>query len=169
MRDIRQVIAIDPGNTQSAVLMWNGESVLKSTILPNHEVLSLLREEKHSQTILAIEMVESFGMAVGKEVFETVYWIGRFVQLWDPYRYDRIGRKEIKLHLCQSVRAKDANIRQALIDRFGIVGTKKNRGKLYGVKSHLWSALAVAVTFWDTHHVENHYQAAGACADSQGN
>ena len=34
--------------------------------------------------------------------------------------------KEEKMNLCGSMKAKDSNIRQALIDRFGEVGTKKN-------------------------------------------
>ncbi len=75
--------------------------------------------------------------------------------------YDFSGllkRFDVKLHLCGNARAKDTNIRQALIDRFGgiegkskAVGTKKAPGPLYGCKSHMWAALAVAVTWWDTH------------------
>jgi hypothetical protein len=42
------------------------------------------------------------------------------------------------------MRAKDANIRQALIDKLGAVGTKKAPGPLYGISGHLWAALAVA-------------------------
>jgi len=48
------------------------------------------------------------------------------------------------------MKAKDANIRQALIDKLGPVGTKKSPGPLWGVKSHIWSALAVAVTALET-------------------
>jgi hypothetical protein len=43
------------------------------------------------------------------------------------------------------MRAKDPNVRQALLDKIGPVGTKKNPGPLYGVSGHGWSALAVAV------------------------
>ncbi|WP_230687708.1 hypothetical protein, partial [Streptococcus pneumoniae] len=50
----------------------------------------------------------------------------------------------VKIWLCGTMRAKDANIAQALRDKHGEVGTKKNPGKLYGIKSHLWSALAIA-------------------------
>jgi len=57
-----------------------------------------------------------------------------------------VYRKEVKIYLCGSMKAKDPNIRQALIDRLGDPGTKKNPGPTYGVKSHAWSALAVAVT-----------------------
>jgi hypothetical protein len=61
----------------------------------------------------------------------------------------RVFRKDVKLHLCNSPRAKDANVRQALLDRLGPQGTKKAPGPTYGVKSHEWAALAVAVYGWD--------------------
>jgi len=60
----------------------------------------------------------------------------------------------VKLHLTQTRRAKDANIRQALIDRYGpgkalAVGLKATPGPLYGLTGDCWSALAVAVTAAD--------------------
>jgi hypothetical protein len=52
------------------------------------------------------------------------------------------------------MKAKDANVRQALIDRYGgkaeAIGTVKKQGPLYRVKSHAWQALAVAVTASET-------------------
>lgn len=74
-----------------------------------------------------IEMIASYGMAVGKEVFETCVWIGRFRQIAESQDIEAkyIYRKDEKMNLCHSMKAKDSNIRQALIDRFGEVGTKK--------------------------------------------
>ena len=90
-------------------------------------------------------------MAVGKEVFETCVWIGRFkeIALLKNIQVEYIYRKEEKINLCNSMKAKDTNIRQALIDRFGIVGTKKNPGWFYGFKKDIWSAYAVGVTYLD--------------------
>ena len=62
---------------------------------------------------------------------------------------NRIYRIDEKMNLCHSAQAKDANIRQALIDRFGDVGTKRNPGWFYGVSKDVWAAIAVGVTWHD--------------------
>lgn len=100
---------------------------------------------------LVIEMIASYGMPVGKEVFETCVWIGRFVELARLQNIDveYIYRKDEKMNICHSMKAKDSNIRQALIDRFGPVGTKKNPGWFYGFKADIWSAYAVGITYLD--------------------
>lgn len=85
-------------------------------------------------------------MPVGAEVFETVFWSGRFAQAWG-LNFHRIKRHEVKMHLCHNMRAKDGNIRQALIDKLGPQGVKKSPGPTYGISGDCWSALAVAVTF----------------------
>ena len=78
--------------------------------------------------LLVIEMVASYGMAVGETVFETCVWIGKFMQIAENSKMPvkKIYRKDEKMNICYSMKAKDSNIRQALIDRFGVVGTKKN-------------------------------------------
>ena len=131
--------------------------------LPNED---LLREVDwrgcNGTDALAVEMVASYGMAVGAEVFETCVWIGRFIQVWfeggmieDAYREARlVYRREVKLALCGNSRAKDSNIRQAIIDRYGgkagAIGKKKTPGPLYGITGDVWSALAVAITAAET-------------------
>ena len=153
-----RIVAIDPGTEESARLVYlsPGEKVINAEILPNEALLNELRMRRQiaePEEILVVEWITSYGMAVGREVFETCAWIGRFEEAFgDPSH--RLPRKEITLHLCNSSRAKDANVRQVLIDRFGgtkrkAVGVKKDPGPLYGIKTHLWAALAVAVTFAD--------------------
>lgn len=146
------VLAIDPGPTRSAWLVLGPEGVRSFAHVENEHILAFLRAGLSSEVgTVVIEKVESFGMAVGAEVFETVYWSGRFAEAAHPLPVHRIGRKAVKLHLCQSMRAKDANIRQALIDRYGpdAIGKKANPGPLYGISGDVWSALAVAVTYID--------------------
>lgn len=148
------IIAIDPGPTWSAMLILIAGQPSNFGIKRNDELIAWLRKG-HTATLLAtvvIEKVESFGMAVGAEIFETVYWSGRFAEAARPSPVERIGRKAVKLHLCGTTKAKDSNIRQALIDRYGGAearGTKKEPGPLYGIANDVWSALAVAVTYAD--------------------
>lgn len=139
-------LAIDPGTHQSGYAIFDGQRVHHAGIADNLDMLDTIRQAQVD--IFAIEMIACYGMAVGKETFETCVWIGRFVQTClDAHGSlpTLVYRKDVKLYLCGSPRAKDANIRQALIDMIGIPGTKKNPGPTYGVSSHAWSALAVAV------------------------
>jgi len=153
------VYGLDPGNVRSALVVLDERgTVFSKRILDNEamrlELLERLRPFSRSTgSVLVIEQVASYGMAVGETVFETVYWSGRFHECWCS-RVERIKRLDVKLHLCHDSRAKDSNVRQALIDRFGpgkdkAIGLKKAPGPLYGFKKDLWAALAVAVTWRD--------------------
>jgi hypothetical protein len=148
------VLAIDPGPARSAWCLYSNGFV-GGAIVDNKQMLRILRgpvlqlgAKAAGIDHLAIEMIESFGMAVGKEVFETVFWTGRFYQAW-PGLCTLVYRKEVKMHLCSSMRAKDPNIRQALIDRLGPPGKKASPGPTFGIAGDVWSALAVAVTFYE--------------------
>lgn len=146
------ILAIDPGPTESAYVVWDGERITWKGKETNADMLTIIGNAKlDHHTRCCIEMIASYGMAVGAEVFETCVWIGRFMEAFGAERCDRIPRIQIKNHICHSSRAKDGNIRQALIDRLGLVGTKKAQGPLFGVSGDVWSALAVAVTWADTH------------------
>lgn len=146
------ILAIDPGNTQSGWCLFDGQRVHDSGVLDNDEMLA--KVVTHRDKLLAIEMIASYGMPVGREVFETCVWIGRFVQAHRPNCWQLVYRKDVKMYLCGSMKAKDGNIRQAIIDLFPAtgggkipqIGTKANPGPLYGVSSHAWAALGVAIT-----------------------
>ena len=142
-----EILAIDPGPLKSAFVRWDGERVIECAWIDNADVRETIRMCWQSQ--IAIEMIASYGMAVGADVFQTCVEIGRMVEAAGGC-VSLVFRRDVKLHLCGSARAKDSNIRQALLDRFGPVGTKKTPGPLFGVKSHIWSALAVAVTASET-------------------
>jgi hypothetical protein len=144
------IIAIDPGTTESGWVQVTAGMVVDHGIDPNAKVLQMLQFWPKLGDMLAIEMIASYGMAVGREVFETCVWIGRFQQAWlKPDDVKLIFRKDVKLHLCGNPRAKDPNIRQALLDLLGPQGTKKAPGPTYGMRSHTWPALGVAVTAAD--------------------
>lgn len=139
---MRMILAIDPGTAQSAFMQWNGAMWEHGTV-SNDELLVRLPDLSSGSNLVAIEMIASYGMPVGREVFDTCVWIGRF---WShcvaPVHL--IYRKDIKMYLCGTPRAKDGNIRQALIDKYGAPGTRKQPGATYGISKHLLSALAIA-------------------------
>ena len=142
------MIAIDPGTIQSAYVQWDGLKIESKGILENKHMLEYLRAWKYPPFPLVIEQIRCYGMPIGQTTLDTVFWSGRFWQVWDGFKY-MMPRIEVKKHLCHNGAAKDSNIRQALIDRFGPPGVKKEPGILYGVKKDIWAALAIAVTWFD--------------------
>jgi len=149
------VLAIDPGTSRSAwVLLAPDGSLLRFGLLDNPDLLDVVRAGWPDWSHVVIEQVASYGMPVGAEVFETVFWSGRFAEAASPLPFDRLTRLAVKTHLCHSARANDANIRQALIDRYGGPGAIKKGGTLHGVSKDVWAALAVGVTWLDTHAAE---------------
>jgi hypothetical protein len=147
------ILAIDPGPDESAWCIYDGCKPREWAKQENAEVLHRLGGFRDAD-ILVIEQVAAMGMSVGAEVFETVFWSGRFAEAWGA-RWDRIKRHEIKMHLCGNTRAKDGNVRTAIIDRYGpgkekAIGRKKTPGPLYGMAGDCWQALAVAITYHET-------------------
>jgi hypothetical protein len=151
-------LGIDPGPDISAIVAYDGQRIIYAKQLPNEEMLKHLMVERYNVDHLAIEMIASYGMAVGESTFMTCVWIGRFMQQFGANQTRLIKRLEVKLHLCKDSRAKDGNIRQALVDRFGEPGSKKHPGLTYGISGHAWQALALVVTYFDL------YAATGAVA-----
>jgi hypothetical protein len=151
------ILAIDPGTTESAYVIWDGKNIIAFDKIKNRELLSLPLPKEVNQVV--IEMVASYGMAVGKDVFETVFWIGRIFQetIHKGISVERMYRKDVKMNICESTRAKDANIVTALVDRFGDrkkhgkygKGVKKDHGFFFGFSKDIWQAFALAVTWYD--------------------
>lgn len=153
------VLGIDPGNVQTGWVFWNTDT--QSIVFINKKKLIGL-DENHkcieewlnifkdiTPDIIAIEQMQSYGRCVGKTVFRTCVWIGRFQQIFIDRKIpisDIYRKKDVTKHICGNGNAKDTHVRAALIKRYGEPGTKKNQGKLYGVKADIWSALAIAVT-----------------------
>lgn len=159
------ILAIDPGNEKSGyvVVEHDGEEihrVLEVGKVDNPDIFGPLCTNITPDGVdVAIEMIAGMGMPVGQEVFDTCFWIGRFWEFAITRRHIRnlmkIYRREEKLDLCGSPNAKDANIRQALVDRYAPgqpnfgKGTKKDPGFFYGFSADMWAAMAVAVTYFD--------------------
>lgn len=148
------ILAIDPGPAQSAWLALVDGQPNDFGIWPNEQLLEALRDRSIVRrfhgivgTTIVIEQIVSYGMAVGAEVFATVHWSGRFTEAASPTPVVQLPRLKVKQALCHDSRAKDPNIRQALIDRFGGPDAIRKGGALYGVSKDVWSALGVAVTW----------------------
>lgn len=149
-----KVLAIDPGNRQSAYCLINADTrqPIAFDKVANEELIEQLR--CFDGGYAALEMVASYGMAVGRDVFETCVWVGRFseaLQASAGADVDLITRLPIKLHHCHTAKANDSNIRQALVDRFALgqpnhgKGTKAAPGWFHGFAADVWAAYALAV------------------------
>jgi hypothetical protein len=149
----RYILGVDPGPKETAWVLWDSQEHCKVHFgyENNDTALAGFRAFKQGGAVdvMAMEMIASYGMAVGASVFETCVWIGRFLEAWQG-PHELVYRKDVKMHLCGSMRAKDTNVRQALLDKIGPVGSKTKVGPLYGVSGDVWSALAVAVTYAET-------------------
>ena len=147
---MKTIIAVDPGTTESGVIFWDGGPKIEmARKMPNDELLSMLRMQLLEDCELHIEMIASYGMAVGKEVFETCVWIGRFQESFKG-RTSLVYRRDIKLHHCGQARAKDGEVAQALRDKYGVKGTKAAPGFFYGFSADVWQAFALSAYVVET-------------------
>ena len=155
-----RILAIDPGNTESGYALINHGSCYPLDVgkINNTDLRARLKNGSLLVGVdqISIEMIASYGMAVGKEVFETCVWIGRFIEVAQTSDVELVYRKDIKLHHCGTTKAKDSNISQALVDRFasGVgnhgKGSKAAPGWFHGFKADIWAAYALAVYTADT-------------------
>lgn len=156
------ILGIDPANEYSAFVVVENDlsAVVDKGKIHNKELqekISSWKAENYPIDYVAIEGIQSFGMPVGQTTFETCYFIGRLLEQFEAFDIEPtlIYRSEEKMTLCRSMKATDATIRQALVDRFAPntpnkgKGYKSNPGLFYGFKSDIWQAYAVAVTYYD--------------------
>ncbi len=167
------LLAIDPGSAQSAWVLYDTETrkPVDYAKADNHVVLHMIPGWRKFVGHLAVEMTACYGMTAGRDLFDTTRWIGRFIQAWGE-SFNLVLRKSrwgpgpddymdagqfpgVCMTLCKMNTAKDPQVRQAIIDRFGgskaaAIGIKAAPGSLYGMKADVWAALAVALT-WAEH------------------
>lgn len=170
------ILGIDPGPEQSGWVSYSPDEhrVWDKGIESSVNLADAIVAGEWDVTFdyLVVEEVQHYGsgMPAGKSVHDTNKIIGRLQQAWqDSGRCadtcHLIARPTIKAQLCGTARAKDKNVRQALIDRFPAVGggaipqigVKSDPGPLYGIPGdggHKWSALAVAVAWAERHEQE---------------
>lgn len=150
------ILAIDPGNIDSAYCLMDEQFFPhEKDKVPNAQLLDYIQKNAKYIQHIAVEMIASYGMAVGKDVFDTCTMVGRIEQLADMLSIpsSRVFRMEEKEMICHDSRAGDANIKRALIDRFAKhdlkrgKGTKKNPDWFYGFADDMWAAYAVGLVY----------------------
>lgn len=156
-----KVIGIDPGPKHSGFALIdlpapNIQATISSVDeYPNGDLVSDLEDGKWGDDlVVVIEEVVNYGKIVGREVFDTVFWTGRFYQAAVVYAgAARVPNGDIRDHFCGTRKTNDSGVRAAIIDRFGgkaqAIGLKAKQGPLYRVHGpHAWSALAMAL-YWE--------------------
>lgn len=173
-------LAIDPGNEFSAYVLLQPDAILASGKVPNATMLNILLAGVPGAKHLAIETMKPRGMPTAFEEMQTQLFAGRCIQAWG-LEFTQMFRHDVKIHICGRGNAKDTNIRQALIDKFGgaaAIGGKRCKrcggkgwrgrdhdacdscygstwtlppGPLVDITEDRWSALAIGVTWWEKH------------------
>ena len=152
---VGRVMAIDPDPNGGSWVLFDSYQRLvgHGWREPIDELCGLIQRDAVQNVV--VEDIQSYGMPVGRSVFETVKNIGEIrgeCRCSSSVEFDCLTRPEIKVALCNSARAKDANVRAALIDLYGgdkrtAVGLKASPGPLYGISKDCWAALAVGVVW----------------------
>lgn len=161
------ILSIDPGTYESAyvIIDVSTHKPIERKKVENEKLLRMLRDTEFYKYYgikhFVVEMITGMGARVGDETFETTFWIGKF---WEAAfeNYDKreemsfakIYRRQEKTFLVGTQRCKDKDIIAALVNRytpdqpnFG-KGTAKDQGWFYGFRADIWSAYAVAVTYY---------------------
>lgn len=158
------ILGIDPGPTTSGVVLYDparGIVLEADAKMISARIMQMLRGNcfqfdgsrvypMDDNLHLAMETIVSYGARIGMETIANIELIGRIKEAWSDRDDDTtyLSRPDILGHLTGRRNAKEADCADRLKEMhggLGAVGTKKAPGPLYGVTSHAWSALAVAV------------------------
>lgn len=168
------ILAIDPGPERSSWATWStsterivqGEDQVENAKLVSFfRAVSELEPGPDSVRQLVVERPVVMGSKrVANDLVETAYWAGVFAGAW-PGDADRLTYKKASIAITGDSGANEAYVKQALVSRFAPSGygkegkgTVKAPGPFYGVTGHMWSAVAVAVAWWDlnSRRLESH-------------
>ena len=147
------VYGIDPGLSASGFVTINTDLRRVTASIPAAPHPGVRDELAHARwepvkILVAIEQLQFYGAGMGADTITTAEETGRYLEALGRPAI-RLSRPTIKAHLTGKANTKDAHVRAALLDRFGgekaAKGSKAAPGPLFGVSSHAWAALAVAV------------------------
>ncbi len=143
------ILGIDPGSEETAyALMGEDYQVIEADKQDNDRFLDDTLPDliDREATTVVIEGIQSYGMAVGRTVFDTCYIVGEARRIAKLKQAECFiyPRPEYARSIIGGVKVKDSLIRQALMTRFG--GDRKGEPlQLLKGNSDKRSAYAVAV------------------------
>lgn len=162
-------LCIDPGTTKTGWVIFDplAEKPVEAGWEDNATVLWRIENMNFHDRVI-METFAAQGMPLGDSSLQTVRWEGRFVEralMSRGIEVDHITRRAIKIAICGSSRAKDSNIRAAMVDMYAFawsnigngLGVKDNPSPLAclrsgkGATAHTFAALAVAAA-WRIEH-----------------
>jgi hypothetical protein len=149
------ILGIDPGPEKCGFCVYDTEtqSIIEAKKdLPVVETLTGIDIYAARADLVGIERVQSYGIS-GSTLLRTSEVVGRLWQCSESLSLPTVllYRREVLRGLDVTGKGnRDSLVRERLIEMHGgtrkiAQGTKKEPGPLYGVASHAWAALAVAV------------------------
>lgn len=126
------IVAVDPGSSESGVVIVRGGELLDKGVTPNERLLAYLRRapladpsgrDRVVPRTLAIERPGGYavGTHAARHLFETLEWSGRFLEAWEVRggRAVHVGRPYVKAYLLGTPKGDDRDVRRALIGKLG--------------------------------------------------
>lgn len=156
------ILAIDPSNTVHAWALLDPAPAGLRLYASGRDLAADPQPSGLAMRIVC-EMVACYGMAAGAHLFDTCVAIGRLDARIGPMEF--ITRTEVKRIVCGQTNARDPNVRQAIIDRFGGPEAIRKGGALWKVAGDTWAAIAVGLAAMSPEarlYVPAHLRAAGA-------
>ncbi len=126
------IYGIDPGTERSGYVLIarRDYELVDAQVIDNPTLRMYMRNPPKlpHEAELCVEFMVPRGMPTSAEEMRTMFELGRIVEAWGA-EYRPITRQEVKMAICGTPRAKDANIRAAIIDIYGgeavAIGGKK--------------------------------------------
>lgn len=131
------IVCFDPGNNLTGWCVYSIENkvLFYKNKEDNLEVIEKFKEffQKYNILQVGIEYPSSYGMSVGQSLYDTCTFVGILIQISKDNNInpELVFRKSVKMFLCNSVRAKDAEVNLRVREYFGEDNTIKSPNVFY--------------------------------------
>jgi hypothetical protein len=131
------IICFDPGNDLTGWCVYSVEDkvLFYKNKEDNLKVIEKFKEffQKYNILQVGIEYPSSYGMSVGQSLYDTCTFVGILIQISKDNNInpELVFRKSVKMFLCNSVRAKDAEVNLRVREYFGEDNTIKSPNVFY--------------------------------------